>query len=192
MFSTLLWIQLPLRENKVELKLKILPNVWPSFFFHTNNSSSSKQTLSPSNPLSVFQKQNPQLRSPSRSCRGLTMQMRRLKAGIKQLMGHNSALNRGVCRDEEMPMGCCLRRAGACYKSFGSTENWVELILYLGQGLHNGVQQSSHPNSHLQELQYCKETHRMRQCYLCLDCSVTLHKKDLTFCETGITISWHY
>ncbi len=31
--------------------------------------------------------------------------------------------------------------------------------VYLRQGLHNGVQQSSHPHRHLQELQYCRDTH---------------------------------
>lgn len=34
-----------------------------------------------------------------------------------------------------------------------------ELMVYLRQGLHNGVQQSSHPHRHLQELQHCGHTH---------------------------------
>lgn len=40
--------------------------------------------------------------------------------------------------------------------------------VYLRQGLHNGVQQSSHPHRHLQELQYCgdTQTHRMKKQHL--------------------------
>lgn len=35
---------------------------------------------------------------------------------------------------------------------------FAEQAVYLRQGLHNGVQQRSHSNCHLQELQYCGDT----------------------------------
>lgn len=37
-----------------------------------------------------------------------------------------------------------------------------DLMVYLRQGLHNRVQQGSHPHGHLQQLQYCRNTNRKR------------------------------
>lgn len=36
-------------------------------------------------------------------------------------------------------------------------------VAYLRQGLHDGVQQSSHPHRHFQQLQYCRDQKKNKE-----------------------------